>query len=571
MAKYKRAKKAKSGKVKKIKAAKNTRRTRKISQTRQLRHPKQTLKSTKYIFVTGGMSGLGKGLITSSAAKLLQSMGYNISIIKIDPYVNVDAGTMSPFEHGEVFVTSDGYESDQDLGVYERFLNKNLGKEHNITTGRIYWQVIQKERQGKYLGKTVQIIPHITNEIQDEIKKVAEDENADFCIVEIGGTVGDIESSPFLEAARQLAFHENVKYIHAVFIPESTLKEQKTKIAQHSVQKLREMGIQPNILMTRSETPLNEEARKKLSLFCNVKESNIFSFHYIGEIYRMPLVFYEQDFDKILLKEFGMQEKKANLHEWRRTIEKKSKANKNITIGIVGKYSKLEDSYISIEQALKHCEYNFGININIEWLDAEKIEKGFLLSNLQLDGILVPGGFGARGIAGKIKAIEYARENNIPFLGLCLGFQLAAIEFARNKLGMREANSTEFSKTKNPIIYLLPGQDLNKLGGTMRLGDCECKIRKKSLAHKIYKKVNIAERHRHRYEFNNKYKKRFENAGMLFSGTSDDKYKLGEILELKNQEHPFFLATQYHAEFTSRFEKPSPVFMEFVRACSEGV
>ncbi len=546
-------------------------RKRRISSKKSKKVRQKTLKiksvNTKYIFITGGMSGLGKGLITASTAKLLQTMGYNVSVIKIDPYVNVDAGTMSPFEHGEVFVTADGYESDQDLGVYERFLNKNLGRQHNITTGKIYWQVLQKERQGKYLGKTVQIVPHITNEIKDEIKKVALEEAADFCIIEIGGTVGDIESAPFLEAARQLSLEENVKFIHAVYVPELTLKEQKTKIAQHSVKKLREEGIQPDFLMTRSEKPLTEQARNKISLFCNVKPSNIISFHYIGEIYRMPLVFYEQDFDKLLLHEFNLPEEKANLQEWKKAIERKEQAKKSITIGIVGKYSKLQDSYISIQQAFKHCEYALGIAINLEWIDAEKIEQGFLLNNLQLDGILIPGGFGERGIEGKIMAIKYARENNLPFLGLCLGFQLAAIEFARDVLGLKEAHSTEFAKTKYPIIYLLPGQDLNKLGGTMRLGNYDCKIKKKSLAYQIYKKMLVKERHRHRYEFNNKYKKRFEKAGMLFSGISNDKYKLAETLELK--EHAFFFATQYHAEFSSRFERPSPVFLEFVRACEK--
>lgn len=525
------------------------------------------IKRINYIFITGSMSGLGKGLITASTAKILQSLGYRVTPIKIDPYINVDAGTMSPYEHGEVFVTSDGYESDQDLGIYERFLNRDLNRNHNITTGKIYWQVISKERRGEYLGKTVQIVPHITNEIKNEIKKVAEEENADFCVIELGGTVGDIESDPFLEAIRQLSLEEEVKFVHVVYVPELTLKEQKTKIAQHSVRKLMERGIYPDFLMARTEKPLAEEARKKLSLFCNVKIENVFSFHYLGEIYKMPLLFYNQNYDKLLLREFGLPEKKANLNDWVKTIERKEQAKKNITIGIVGKYSRLHDSYISIIHALNHCEYALGININIEWVNAEKLEQGFLLSNLNLDGLIVPGGFGNRGVEGKIKAIKYARENKLPFLGLCLGFQLAAIEFARNVIGFKEANSTEFSRTKHPIIYLLPGQDLNRLGATMRLGSFECKIKKKTLAYKIYRKTTISERHRHRYEFNNKYKKVFEKAGVVFSGISTDKFKLAEILELKESEHPFFFATQYHAEFTSRFEKPSPVFLEFVKAC----
>jgi len=530
---------------------------------------KEKRKGANYIFITGGMSGLGKGLVTASTAKILQSLGFNVTVIKIDPYLNVDAGTMSPFEHGEVFVTSDGYESDQDLGVYERFLNKNLTRAHNITTGRIFWQVLQKERAGKYLGKTIQPIPHITNEIKGEIKKVVVEEDADFVVVEIGGTVGDIENALFLEAIRQLAFTEKVKFIHVVYIPELILKEQKTKMAQHSVKRLREVGIEPDFLIARTAKPLTEEARKKLSLFCNVKLSNVISSHDISDIYRLPLLFLEQDYDILLLREFGLPEQKANLSSWKRAIERKENAKKTINIGIVGKYSKLRDSYISIEQAFKHCEYALGLHINLEWIDAEKIENGFLLNNLSLNGILVPGGFGERGAEGKIKAIRYARENGIPFLGLCLGFQLAAIEFARNVLGLRDANSTEFSKTKNSVIYLLPGQDLKKMGGTMRLGNCDCKIKKRSLAYKIYKKTLVKERHRHRYEFNSKYKKRFEKAGMNLAGVSTDKLKLAEILELASKIHPFFFATQYHAEFTSRFERPSSVFLEFARAAAK--
>lgn len=535
---------------------------RKISKVKAGRHP-------NYIFITGSMSGLGKGLVTASTAKILQNLGYNVTVIKIDPYINVDAGTMSPFEHGEVFVTADGYEGDQDLGMYERFLNKNLSRDHNITTGRIFWQVIQKERAGKYLGKTVQPIPHITNEIKSEIKRVAAEEDADFCVVEIGGTVGDIENSLFLEAVRQLAFTEKAKFVHVVYVPELTLREQKTKMAQHSVKILREAGIEPDFLIARTENSLSEEARGKLSLFCNVKLSNVISSQDIADIYELPLILFEQDYDKLLLREFGLQERKTDLGGWKKALERKENARKEITIGIVGKYSKLQDSYISIEQAFKHCEYSLGLRINLEWIDAEKIENGFLLNNLSLNGILVPGGFGERGAEGKIKAIRYARENGIPFLGLCLGFQLAAIEFARNVLGLRDANSTEFSKTKNSVIYLLPGQDLKKMGGTMRLGNRDCKVNKRSLAHKIYKKTLVKERHRHRYEFNSKYKKRFEKAGMNIAGVSTDKLKLAEILELSSQTHPFFFSTQYHAEFTSRFERPSPVFLEFVRAAEK--
>ncbi|HIH17541.1 MAG TPA: CTP synthase [Nanoarchaeota archaeon] len=527
------------------------------------------VKKARYLFVTGSMSGLGKGLVTASIAKLLQSQGFNVSIAKIDPYINVDAGTMSPFEHGEVFVTADGYEGDQDLGTYERFLDKNLNRAHNITTGRIFSQVIAKEREGKYLGKTVQPIPHITDEIKDALHSIAQRENADFVVVEIGGTVGDIENQLFLEAAKQIAFEEPAKFVHVVYIPELTLKEQKTKMAQHSVRSLQSAGIDPNFLIARSENPLGEEARRKLALFCNVKYSNIISSHNVGDTYKMPLVFIEQNFDKLILEEFGLKNGRANLDSWRRAVERKERAQKKITIGIVGKYSRLQDSYVSIVHALRHCEHTLGIRINVEWIDSERLEEGLMLDNTQIDGLIVPGGFGNRGVEGKICAIRYARENGIPFLGLCLGFQLAAIEYARDVLGLKDANSTEFTKTKNPIIYLLPGQDLNKLGATMRLGNCPFTIKKKSLTHKIYGKLLMGERHRHRYEFDNRYKKRFEAGGMIFGGISADKLRLAETLELPQDKHPFFFATQYHAEFTSRFERPSPVFLAFAKAAAE--
>ncbi len=529
---------------------------------------KENRKGANYIFITGGMSGLGKGLVTASTAKILQSLGFNVTVIKIDPYLNVDAGTMSPFEHGEVFVTSDGYESDQDLGVYERFLNKNLTRDHNITTGRIFWQVLQKERAGKYLGKTVQPIPHITNEIKGEIKKVVDEENADFVVVEIGGTVGDIENALFLEAIRQLAFTEKVKFIHVVYIPELILKEQKTKMAQHSVKRLREVGIEPDFLIARTAKPLTEEARKKLSLFCNVKLSNVISSHDISDIYRLPLLFLEQDYDILLLREFGLPEQKANLSSWKRAIERKENAKKTINIGIVGKYSKLRDSYISIEQAFKHCEYALGLHINLEWIDAEKIENGFLLNNLSLNGILVPGGFGERGAEGKIKAIRYARENGIPFLGLCLGFQLAAIEFARNVCGLKDATSAEFTKkSKNFVIDVMGDQEVllreKKYGATMRLGAYPCRVKKGTLAFKAYGKEQISERHRHRYEINNEYRDILESKGMVFSGINPER-DLVEIAELKD--HPFFMGTQFHPELKSRPLRPHPLFCEFIKA-----
>jgi len=523
------------------------------------------MKKTYYIFVTGGMSGLGKGLVTASIGKILQNLGFRVSLIKIDPYLNVDAGTMSPFEHGEVFVTADGYEADQDLGLYERFLNRDLSKDHNVTSGKIYSQVLRKERDGKYLGETVQIIPHVTGEIMSEIKNVVKKEGADFCVVEIGGTVGDLESGIFFEAARQLSLKEKVCFVHVTLVPALTLGEQKTKLTQHSVQRLREIGIQPNFIIARSKRILEEKAKQKISLFCDVKPESIISGYDVEDIYEIPLNFINQDMDKQITKFFGLGERKAKLNEWENLIEKKKQAKKIIKIGMIGKYSQLKDSYVSIEQALKHCEYALAINIKLDWVDAEEIEKN--LEKLKdYDGILVPGGFGKRGIGGKIKAIEYARKRNIPFLGLCLGFQLAIIEFARNVLGVKDADSTEFAQTAHPVICLLPGQDLGRLGGTMRLGNWECLLKKGTLTYSIYGKERIKERHRHRYEFNNKYKKMFEEAGLIFSGTNP-KQGLAEIIELPASSHKFFLATQFHPEFSSRVERPSPIFLAFAKAC----
>jgi len=517
----------------------------------------------RYIFVTGAMSGLGKGLVTASIGRILKDIGFRVSLIKIDPYLNIDAGTMSPYEHGEVFVTSDGYEADQDLGLYERFMNYNLSRKHNITSGKVYWQVLKKEREGKYLGKTVQIIPHVTSEIIEEIENVIKNEKSDFCIVEIGGTVGDIESSIFLEAARQISLKKETCFVHVTLVPTLTLDEQKTKLTQHSVQRLREIGIQPNFIVARSKEPLSKKARDKISLFCNINPRNIISGYDVDDIYTIPLNFIKQDFDILLMKFFKLRPRKARLNLWKELIKRKRNARNSIDVGIIGKYSYLKDSYISIEQALKHCEYALSININIDFVEAENIEKDKRILN-KYHGIIIPGGFGYRGSGGKLLAIKYTRENNIPFLGLCLGFQLAIIEFARNVLGIKDANSTEFGETKNPVIYLLPGQDLNKLGGTMRLGDHECIIKTNTLAYRVYGEKRIKERHRHRYEFNNFYRERFENAGMIFSGINP-KQELAEILELRN--HKFFIATQFHPEFKSRLERPSPIFLAFVKAC----
>ena len=513
---------------------------------------------TYYIFVTGSMSGLGKGLVSASIAKILQDIGYKVSIVKIDPYLNVDAGTMSPYEHGEVFVTADGYEADQDLGLYERFLNRDMTKANNITSGRVYQAILRKERQGKYLGKTVQIVPHAIDEILFEIDEVVKKEKPCFCIVEIGGTVGDIESAVFLEAARQLSLEKKVCFVHVTFVPTLTLEEQKTKLTQQSVRGLREVGIEPNFIFARSNAKLSGYARKKIALFCNVQPENIISAYDVDDIYTLPLNFAQQNFDILLLRKFGLHARKAKLRNWKVALEKKKQAKRRIKIAIIGKYSKLKDAYVSIEQALKHCEYALALNILLEWLEAEKLDIKELK---KYDGILVPGGFGVRGTEEKIKAIKLAREKNIPFLGLCLGFQLAVIEFARDVIGMGDASSAEFMKTANPVINLLPGQDLDKMGGTMRLGEQTCSIKEGTLAYRIYKKNVIKERHRHRYEFNYAYSKQFEQAGMVFSGAS----RFVEILELPG--HGFFIATQFHPEFKSRLEQPAPIFLAFSRAC----
>jgi len=526
----------------------------------------------KYIFVTGGViSSLGKGITSASIGKILESRGLKVTLMKFDPYINVDPGTMNPYQHGEVYVTDDGAETDLDLGHYERFTNAKLTKFNNVTTGLVYNAVITRERRGDYLGKTIQVIPHITNEIKDRIKKVSEVSGADIVIIEIGGTVGDIESLPFLEAARQFGFdagRDNVLYVHVTLVPYiKSAEEIKTKPTQHSVGTLREIGIQPDILVCRTEKPLSGDLKEKISLFCNVQKEAVIEARDVPSIYQIPLVFKEQILDEIILSHFKLISKSSDLKEWeKKVVEKVINPREKVTIAFVGKYITLQDAYKSVYESLTHAGIANDARVEIKKIDSEDIQK-FGPEKLLKDvsGILVPGGFGYRGIEGKIKAIKFARENKIPFLGLCLGMQCAVIEFARNASGLKDANSTEFKpKAKNPVISLLEEQrKIKYLGGTMRLGAYPCKLKKNSLAYRSYGKTLVSERHRHRYEFNNRYKKLLEKNGMVFSGIFTKK-DLVEIVELKN--HPFFLAVQFHPEFKSKPDKAHPLFREFIKA-----
>jgi CTP synthase len=519
----------------------------------------------RYVVVTGGvMSGLGKGVTTASVAKILQNMGYKVTAIKIDPYLNVDAGTMSPFEHGEVFVMEDGGEVDLDLGNYERFLNMNLTRDHNITTGKVYLRVIEKERRGDYLGKTVQVIPHVINEITDEIRSVAE--KLDFTVIEVGGTVGDIESMPFLEAVRQLSLEEDVVFIHVTLVPSlDVVGEQKTKPTQHSVKELREAGISPNLIVCRCTQELEEKTRRKLALFCNVHDDQVISDHDVTDIYEIPLILNEQKVGEKIIRHFGLR-RNANLVKWKQIIAKKMV--KTVNLGLAGKYVDLPDSYISIREALKHASYATGIDVDISMLDTESIGA---YSLEDFDGILVPGGFGSRGVEGKIEAIQYARKNRIPFLGLCYGFQLACVEYARF-LGITDANTTEVAGelkiSCTPVIDFLPEQrTIENMGGTMRLGaDTDILLKKDTKIHSLYGVSTIRERHRHRYEVNPDFIHVLEEGGLVFSARSEDLEKM-EACELPD--HPFFLGTQFHPEFKSRLENPSPPFVGFVKAMGE--
>ena len=524
---------------------------------------------TKYIFVTGGVvSGLGKGITSASLGNLLKARGLSIVNQKLDPYINVDPDTMNPFQHGEVFVTEDGATTDLDLGHYERFTGVNLRKDANVTTGSIYRKVIERERKGDYLGATVQVIPHITDEIKRRIKGISNE--VDVQITEIGGTVGDIEILPFLEAARQIRKEfgqENVMFVHVTLVPfigPST--ELKTKPTQHSVSMLRSYGISPDLIVLRSEQELTDEIKSKVSLFCDVSFENVINAPDLDDIYDVPIKMYEEGLDAAVDKRLALNSDSPDLSRWNEMLSLKNGVNKNVKIAILGKYFGLPDSYMSVVEALKHSCLQNKVNLDLVWIDADNYEIDDLKN---LNGVVVPGGFGYRGIEGKIGAIEYLRKNKIPFLGICLGLQCAVIEFARNVCGISDANSTEFSQTtKNPVIDLLPNQDLeaDDVGASMRLGTYPCKIQPDTMTKDIYNNEIIYERHRHRYEVNNKFRNELESKGLVFSGLSPDE-DLVEMIELKD--HPYFVASQFHPEFKSRPWDPAPMFNSFIAASKE--
>lgn len=532
--------------------------------------------NTKYIFVTGGVvSSLGKGITAASLGRLLKSRGYRVTIQKFDPYINIDPGTMSPYQHGEVFVTDDGAETDLDLGHYERFIDINLSKNSNTTTGKIYQSVINKERRGDYLGGTVQVIPHITNEIKERVFRVGQQDNADFVITEIGGTVGDIESLPFLEAIRQVkkdVGKNDVLYIHVTLVPYiSAAGELKTKPTQHSVKELRSIGISPDILVCRSEKPISKEMREKMAMFCDVDPDAVIQNLTARSIYEVPMLMEEQGLDTIVLRKLEMEDKPKDMQGWHDMVARiLKKYDKKVTIAVVGKYVALQDAYISITESLRHAAVANEAELDIHWVNAEEIEADdtdMAKVMAGVDGILVPGGFGNRGIEGKIKAIQYAREHKIPFFGICLGMQCAVIEFARHVCGMADANSSEFNpNSTHPVIDLMPEQlDVEDLGGTMRLGLYPCKVYPDTLTNKAYNAELIYERHRHRYEFNNAFREEIVGKGLVLGGTLPNG-RLVEIVELPESEHPWFLGAQFHPEFKSRPTNPHPLFREFVGA-----
>ena len=532
--------------------------------------------NTKYIFITGGVvSGLGKGITAASLGRLLKNRGYKVTIQKFDPYINVDPGTMSPYEHGEVFVTDDGAETDLDLGHYERFIDESLTRNSSITSGRIYQNVINKERRGDYLGKTVQVIPHITNEIKQNIYSF-EDEDIDIVITELGGTVGDIESLAFLEAIRQVGIEkdaEDVMYIHVTLLPYITgSNEIKSKPTQHSVKELQSLGIKPDILVCRSDMPIPDGIKDKLSLFCNVKKENVIANLTADNLYAVPLMLEKQGLALQVCKHLKLANIEPHNEKWDEMIGNIRKVKDGeVTIGIVGKYVKLEDSYLSVTESLHHAGFANNVKVNIKYIDCETVTRENAKKILgELDGIIVPGGFGNRGIEGKINTVEYARTNNVPFLGICLGMQMAVVEFARNVLGLSDANSEEFDEnSKNQVIHIMDEQkNVDKKGGTMRLGKYPCILKKDSLAYKVYGKKEISERHRHRFEYNNDYREKLENAGLICSGTSPDG-KLVEIVEIPSLD--YFIAGQFHPEFKSRPDKPSPLFVGLVKAAKERV
>lgn len=530
----------------------------------------------KYIFVTGGVvSSLGKGITAASLGRLLKNRGYKVTIQKFDPYINIDPGTMSPYQHGEVFVTDDGTETDLDLGHYERFIDINLGKNSNVTTGKIYWSVLQKERRGDYLGSTVQVIPHITNEIKKNVHRVGDDDNADIVITEIGGTVGDIESLPFLEAIRQIkkeVGRNDVLYIHVTLVPYiGAAGELKTKPTQHSVKELRSIGIQPDVIVCRSEKPLSEEMKEKLALFCDIDKEAVIQNRTLDSIYEVPLLLAEEGLDKIVLHKLALPNTPCNMADWEEMVYHIYNAEKEVEVALVGKYVTLHDAYLSVAEALSHAGIAYKAKVNIHWIDSEALESedADLAAVFNgIGGIVVPGGFGGRGVEGKVRTIQYARENKVPFLGLCLGMQSSVMEFARNVCGMGGANSTEFDEAAPyPVIDLMADQvDISEKGGTMRLGLYPCKLAEGTKAREVYGEDLIYERHRHRWEFNNKYRKELTAAGLVISGTSPDD-RLVEIVEVAD--HPWFVGCQFHPEFKSRPTNAHPLFKGLIKAALE--
>jgi len=529
---------------------------------------------TKYIFITGGVvSSLGKGITAASLGRLLKGRGLKVALQKFDPYINVDPGTMSPYQHGEVYVTEDGAETDLDVGHYERFIDENLSHYANCTTGRIYQTVLDKERRGDYLGQTVQVIPHITNEIKDRVTMIEKENSPDIVISEIGGTVGDIESLPFLEAIRQLKFDlgkDRVLYIHVTLIPYiEAAGELKTKPTQHSVKELRSIGIQPDILVCRTQKELSEDLKAKLALFCDVDREAVVQLPDAESIYEVPLMLAREKLDLEIIRRLGLECKQADLKEWQELAGRVHHLDKEVCIGLVGKYVELPDAYLSIVESLKHAGFQYNCEIKIKWIYAEKVEKEGAEELLQnVDGILIPGGFGERGIEGKIATAAYARENQVPFLGICLGMQCAVIEFARNVCQMKGANSSEFDPdSPYPVVHLMPGQEnVATKGASMRLGGYPCRLVEGTLAYEVYGVSETSERHRHRYEINNEFRQEMESKGLVISGISPDG-RLVEIIELK--EHPWFVACQFHPEFKSRPNRPHPLFMGLVRSALE--
>ncbi|MCR5546512.1 MAG: CTP synthase [Lachnospiraceae bacterium] len=529
---------------------------------------------TKYIFVTGGVvSGLGKGITAASLGRLLKARGLKVAAQKLDPYINVDPGTMSPYQHGEVYVTEDGAETDLDLGHYERFIDENLTKYSNLTSGKVYWNVLNKERRGEYLGSTVQVIPHITNEIKEFVYHAAKETDADVIITEIGGTIGDIESQPFLEAVRQISLEvgkENSLFIHVTLVPYLRgSDEHKSKPTQHSVKELQGMGINPDIIVLRCDEPLEESIFKKISLFCNVEDDCVIENRTLGSLYEAPLMLERSNFSSVVCRKLHIDAPQPDLTEWNSLIQSIGRRDKTVTIGLVGKYVQLHDAYLSVAEALTHAGFSYNAHVEIEWIDSDELtEKNYEEVLSKVDGIIVPGGFGNRGTEGMILAAKYAREHEVPYFGICLGMQIAVIEFARHVAGISDACSGEFEEASaHKVIDFMPGQsDEVDKGGTLRLGAYPCEIKAGTLMERCYQTLSISERHRHRYEFNNDYRDTLSEAGLVISGTSPDN-RLVETVEIK--EHPFFIGVQYHPEFKSRPNRPHPIFKEFVKASLE--